>query len=137
VNMISDRVTIIAEGRVVATNTPDRLMTELAGGGGYTLDLAGDIELIQSTLNALPEVASVSITRANNHEERSQVKISCLPKTEPGDKIATVIVNSGLHLYEMQRDKPTLEDVFLELTAQDQPAATTNSDPETQDDSSQ
>ncbi|PNW57962.1 UNVERIFIED_CONTAM: MFS transporter [Euhalothece sp. KZN 001] len=118
VSMISDRVTIIANGTVVATNTPDNLMMELAGGGGYTLDILGDIELIESTLNNLSEVSSVSISPQEN-QERKQVKITCSPNTEPGDKIATVLVNSGLHLYEMKRDKPTLEDVFLELTAQD------------------
>ncbi|MDR9404806.1 MAG: ATP-binding cassette domain-containing protein [Halothece sp. Uz-M2-17] len=137
VNMISDRVTIIADGTVVATNTPEYLMTELKGGGGYTLDLAGDIEVIQSTLNALPEVSTIEIFPSETHQERSQVKISCLPHTEPGDKIATVIVNSGLHLYEMQRDKPTLEDVFLELTAQEQPETTTDSESESEHDSSQ
>ena len=118
VNLISDRVTIIADGTVVATNTPEYLMTDLAKGGGYTLDLAGDIELIQSTLNALPEVSSVDIS-PQEHPDHFQVKITCHPNTDPAPKIATVIVNSGLELYEMQRDKASLEDVFLELTAQD------------------
>ena len=137
VNMISDRVTIIADGTVVATNTPEHLMTELAGGGGYTLDVAGDIKLIESTLKVLPEISTIDIFPATDNEARSQVKISCLPHTEPGDKIATVIVNSGLHLYEMQRDKPSLEDVFLELTAQDQPVTQPDSETDIQDDSSQ
>jgi len=136
VNMISDRVAIIADGKVVATNTPDRLMSDLSSGGGYTLTVGGDIEIIQSTLKALPEVSAIEISSTEN-EARSQVKISCLPQTEPGDKIATVIVNSGLHLYEMQRDKPTLEDVFLQLTAQDQPATHPDSDPKTENDSFQ
>ncbi|NBD14681.1 MAG: ATP-binding cassette domain-containing protein [Cyanobacteria bacterium] len=126
VNMISDRVSIIANGVLVTTNTPEHLMTELAKGGGYTLTVAGNTELVQGTLNALPEVSSVQIAQSEN-QERSQIQVTCLPHTEPGDKIATVVVNSGLHLYEMQRDKPTLEDVFLELTAQDQPATTTHS----------
>lgn len=119
VSMISDRVTIIANGTVVATNTPDNLMTELAGGGGYTLDVAGEIELIKSTLEALPEISSLSIIPQDN-QQRYTVKIICIPNSEPGDQIATVLVNSGLHLYEMQRDRPTLEQVFLELTAQDE-----------------
>jgi len=131
VSMTCDRVTIIANGTVVATNTPENLTTELAGGGGYTLDVAGEIELIETTLNKLEEVSSVTISPQDNGE-RSSVKITCHPNTEPGDKIATVVVNSGLHLYEMQRDKPSLEDVFLELTDQDQPTTT-----ETNDDSSQ
>lgn len=118
VNLISDRVTIIADGTVVATNTPEYLMTDLAKGGGYTLDLAGDIALIQSTLNALPEVSSVDIS-PQEHPDHFQVKITCHPNTDPAPKIATVIVNSGLELYEMQRDQASLEDVFLELTAQD------------------
>ncbi len=119
VSLISDRVTIISDGKVVATNSPDNLMTELAGGGGYTLNVGGDIDVVKSTLNTLPEISSVTVSPLEN-SDRCQLKITCLPNTEPGDKIATFIVNSGLHLYEMQRDKPSLEDVFLELTNQDQ-----------------
>lgn len=127
VSMISDRVTIIAKGTVVATNTTDQLMTELSGGGGYTLDIGGDIEIIKSTLNALPEVSSVRIS-PQEKRDRSQVKITCIPNSEPGYKIATVIVNSGLHLYEMQRDKPTLEEVFLQLTTENNEQLTINND---------
>ncbi len=118
VNLISDRVTIIANGRVVATNTPDYLMTDLAKGGGYTLELAGEEDLIKNTLNTLPEVAAVNIFSQEN-PDHFQVKITCHPNTEPAPKIAAVLVNSGIEIYEMQRDKPTLEDVFLELTAQE------------------
>jgi ABC-2 type transport system ATP-binding protein len=133
VSMTCDRVTIISNGSVVATNTPENLTTELAGGGGYTLEVAGEAEELKNVLNPLEEVASVTIAPQENGE-RSLVKITCLPNTEPGDKIATVVVNSGFHLYEMQRDRPSLEDVFLELTAQDQPS--TKTELETADDDS-
>lgn len=135
VSMTCDRVTIISNGRVVATNTPENLTTELAGGGGYTLDVAGEVEPMKTVLHSLEEVTSVTIS-PQEQGERSSVKITCLPNTEPGDKIATVVINSGLHLYEMQRDRPTLEDVFLELTAQDEPSTKTELDT-TNDDSSE
>ncbi len=136
-NMTCDRVTIIANGTVVATNTPDQLMTELAGGGGYTLEVGGDCHLIQPSLEQLSEVRSVSISSLED-SARSQLKIRCEPETEVGDKIATVIVNSGLHLYEMQRDRPTLEEVFLELTNQDESVtAETEKEQETHDDSTE
>jgi len=132
--MTCDRVTIIANGTVVATNTPDQLMKELAGDRGYILEVGGDQDSIQKALQQLPDVTSLTVSPLEN-STRTQVKLSCHSQTEVGDKIASTIVHAGFHLYEMQRDQPTLEDIFLELTNQDE-AVSHNLEPE-HDDSSQ
>lgn len=52
-------------------------------------------------------------------EERLALQVSTTPEQELGCQIATAIVQAGLELHEMRRARPTLEDVFLELTTQE------------------
>ncbi|WP_017305088.1 ABC transporter ATP-binding protein [Spirulina subsalsa] len=137
VSMTCDRVTIINRGKVVATNTPDRLLAQLGEGEGYEIEVQGDATLVQPLLQVVPGVQSVNVTypmtsqttlegkiqqldsRANTLRERSLIKITCTPNAEPGRHLAKVIVETGLGLCEMRRSRPTLEDVFLELTTQE------------------
>ena len=124
VSMTCDRVTIINRGKVVATNTPDNLMHDLEGEEGYELEVAGETDSLLGSLKEIPGVSRVNIaspdSEQNQDHERHLIQIRILPDTEPGDKIANLVVNSGLKLYEMRRHSPTLEDVFLELTTKEE-----------------
>ena len=124
VSMTCDRVTIINRGKVVATNTPDNLMHDLHGEEGYELEVAGETDSLLGSLKEIPGVSKVNIalpdSEQNQDHDRQTIQISILPDTEPGDKIANLVVNSGLKLYEMRRNSPTLEDVFLELTTKEE-----------------
>ena len=42
VSMTCSRVAIINRGKVVATNTPENLMTQLTGGSGYEIEIEGE-----------------------------------------------------------------------------------------------
>jgi ABC-2 type transport system ATP-binding protein len=118
VSMTCDRVTIINQGKVVATDTPDNLMAQLAGGKGYELEVGGDTTNLESFLNVIPGVATVEV-KPLELDNRYLVKIITTPNAEPGRDIAAVIVGAGLGLYEMRRTAATLEDVFLEVTTQE------------------
>jgi ABC-2 type transport system ATP-binding protein len=114
VSMTCDRVTIINRGKVVATNTPEHLLSQLTGNAGYELEVEGDVTKARSPLENLPGVSSVEIVPCDG-TNRSTIRISCKPNDEPGREIANLIVTQGLGLYEMRRTRATLEDVFLEL----------------------
>jgi ABC-2 type transport system ATP-binding protein len=124
-NMTCDRVTIINKGNVVATNTPANLTAQLAESTGYDLEVEGDAERVRPLLQSIAGVQQVQITPQTATPAdtfpfrtpiRCRVRISSMPGSEPGRAIAAAIVTSGLGLYEMRRTRPTLEDVFLELT---------------------
>ncbi|NJL82306.1 MAG: ABC transporter ATP-binding protein [Chloroflexaceae bacterium] len=123
VSMTCDRVTIISRGRVVATDTPSNLMAQLGNSGGYYLEIEGDIAAIQSQLSTIPGVlsleASASTETALANSNRHCLKLATAPNSEPGAEIAAKIVNCGLGLLEMRRLRPSLEEVFLELTTQE------------------
>jgi ABC-2 type transport system ATP-binding protein len=125
VSMTCDRVTIINRGKVIATDTPDNLMAQLTGSTGYELEVAGDVTSLPSALQGIPGVLGVQIKRdcserPNGQDSHAVLAIATDPNTEPGHAIAAFIVNQGLGLYEMRRTRPTLEDVFLELTTQEE-----------------
>ncbi|MBZ8180561.1 ABC transporter ATP-binding protein [Oscillatoria salina] len=125
VSMTCDRVTIINKGKVVATNTPENLLAQLTGNSGYQVEVIGDTTEVQSTLRNIPGVSHLDVSPlTETSESRSLISIISEVGTEPGREIAAAIVNSGLGLCEMIRTRPTLEDVFLELTTQESVADT-------------
>lgn len=118
--MTCSRVAIINRGRLVATNTPETLMAQLAGGSGYELEVDGDATKLQRLLQVLPGICLVEIVPVEDlPPQRSLIRITCVPNTEPGRDIAAVTIGAGLGLHELRRTSATLEDVFLELTMQD------------------
>lgn len=119
-SMTCDRVTIINRGRVVVTNTPDHLMGELTRESGYEMEVEGNVLRVKPLLKALLGVRSVEIKPFPERPNRSLLQIAMDGNTELGRDLASAIVTSGLGLYEMRRTQPTLEDVFLELTTEEE-----------------
>jgi ABC-2 type transport system ATP-binding protein len=120
VSMTCDQVAIINRGKVVATNTPEQLMAQLAGGNGYELEVEGNVEQVRAPLQRLAGVKSVEVLQDDtlgNH--RHQLRLSLAANLDPGREIAALIVGSGLGLYEMRRTRVSLEAVFLELTTEE------------------
>lgn len=127
VSMTCSRVAIINRGRIVATNTPDRLMEELSGGAGYELEIEGELLVAQERLQDLAGVQSVTVLTVEGLlPNRYKLRVISSPGTDPGHNIAATVINAGLGLYEMRRVQADLEQVFLELTTADAPA---NPDP--------
>jgi len=141
VSMTCSRVAIINRGRVVATNTPEQLMAQLAGGEGYELEVAGDLAQVDWQLRQLPNVRTVEqVADESLPNAHHRLRVALEPNSsDPGREIAAVIVQSGLGLFEMRRIRVTLEDVFLELTTEEKPIESAteglDSEPESQSES--
>lgn len=118
VRMTCDRVTIINRGKVVVTNTPDTLEAGLTEGSGYEVEIDGDAEAAKNQLQFLLNVRGVEVGTPVA-ENRPVLKVVAAPGTEPGRDIVQVLVNMGIGVYEMRRTRPSLEDVFLELTTEE------------------
>ncbi|MBN3962993.1 ABC transporter ATP-binding protein [Nostoc sp. NMS8] len=131
VSMTCNRVAIINRGKVVVTNTPENLMTQLTGGAGYELEIEGEAALAKQVLQKVAGVSLIeSIPTAGIHghqpqENRAYLRVISQPGKEPGKDIATTLVRAGFGLHELRRVNATLEDVFLQLTTEEK-----NFDPE-------
>jgi len=119
VSMICDRVTIINRGQIVATDTPANLEAQMAGSQGYELEVAGDCAAIQSRLQAVPGTRSVQLLGDTLEQNRHRLQVSFESNQDLGGELAKAIVESGFGLFEMRRSRPSLEDVFLNLTTQE------------------
>ncbi|MBC7823827.1 MAG: ABC transporter ATP-binding protein [Candidatus Parcubacteria bacterium] len=122
VSMTCSRVAIINHGQVVATNTPERLMTQLMGGSGYELEVEGDFESVQRCLQAVQGVTAIEPMSTDLlPQNRLKIKVVSGSETELGSEIATALVSHQLGLYEMRRVQASLETVFLQLTTEETP----------------
>ncbi|MFO5527638.1 MAG: ABC transporter ATP-binding protein [Cuspidothrix sp.] len=118
VSMTCSRVAIINRGQIVATNTPENLMTQLTSGAGYELEITGEAPLAKQMLQQIP---GVSLVESMPHhlrlgEDRSWLRVILEPGQEPGKEIVAALMRGEFDLHEMRRVNATLEDVFLELT---------------------
>ncbi|MEJ1930834.1 ABC transporter ATP-binding protein [Nostoc sp. NIES-2111] len=121
VSMTCSRVAIINRGKVVATNTPEKLMTQLTGGSGYELEVEGEAALAKQVLQKVPGVSLVESIPGHHlpQDNRAYLRVISQPGTEAGKDIATTLISSGFGLHEMRRVSASLEDVFLQLTTEE------------------
>lgn len=121
VSMICDRVTIINHGQVVATDTPDNLMSQMVGGTNYAVEVSDWRETVRPQLEGLDAIQQLEVTSNDSTvARRNLLQITCSPESEPGSAIAQTLVEAGVAIHEMRRSRPSLEDVFLELITQEE-----------------
>lgn len=123
VSMTCNRVGIIHQGRVVATGTLENLMVQLTGGIGYELEIEGN-RTAKQLLEVLPGVRLVEFL-PEPLPERLKLRVVSEPGLDLGREIASTLVVAGVGLYEMQRSRASLEDVFLKLTTEEKNLAGT------------
>ena len=116
------KVVIINKGKLVATDTVENLTQRLRGVEAVALEIEGaEAGPIQEKLAAIGGVARVSVRGPAHAGLRFEVE------GEPGHMIrpdlARAVVESGWSLHEMHSLSMSLEEVFLQLTASEAPAA--------------
>ncbi|MEM8614904.1 MAG: ABC transporter ATP-binding protein [Cyanobacteria bacterium P01_H01_bin.105] len=128
VSMTCDRITIINSGHIVATDTPENLTARLAGQLGYAIEIAGDPEQARTMLQKLHQVESVkSLSDEGLPENHHRFQVMAATEQDPGSAISWAIVNANLGLYELSRNRVSLEDVFINLTTEEPAMGTTAS----------
>lgn len=119
VSATCDRITIIKQGQIVATDSPERLVARITGKGGYRVELSGDAQQALSTLRTVPGVTAVeeiAVDELSEGHRRFQVTTGA---EDLGSAIAAQVVNAGLGLFELSRNRASLEDVFIDLTMEE------------------
>ncbi|MGB2923839.1 MAG: ABC transporter ATP-binding protein [Limnothrix sp.] len=122
VSMTCNRVVMINQGRLVATDTPDNLRAQMSGNSGYTIEIDGDPTEIKPLLEVVPGVIDVEIEPKQPNNSLATLTVTIAPNHEPGRDLASIITSTSAGLYEMRRIRPSLEDVFLELMQDESPA---------------
>ena len=120
VSAVCDRITIINRGQIVATSSPLALREQLPASYSYEIELVGARHCLAATLLAeLSQITGVLdiqvLATLEQKSQRTLLKITC-NGSDLGKELAATIINHGLDLHEIRRDRPSLEDVFLQLT---------------------
>jgi ABC-2 type transport system ATP-binding protein len=105
---LCDRVAIIDHGRVVALDTPEKLVAGLGGGNRVVFTADGDME---SLLRGCEGVRIIEHIGGRNII------------TGDGDmlvvNVVTALVKAGVKFRDLRTEQPNLEDVFLKLTGRE------------------
>lgn len=111
---LCDRVLIINHGHLIAEDTPGNLQAQLAGADTIVLRAAAETAPVMSLVESLPDVREVT---AGSYE--GEVLVSAAPGTDIRPALAKKIVESGIDLLELRSQSLSLEEIFLQLTKDD------------------
>ncbi|SVB08292.1 uncharacterized protein METZ01_LOCUS161146, partial [marine metagenome] len=121
VSMTCERVIIINKGKLVAMDTPTNLHTKLQGSQSVSMQIQGPVKEV---LGALKEVEGVENVKTVNSEGGSLWTYDV--ETHPGQDIRTelagTVVKQNWGLVELTRSGMSLEDIFLQLTTEEEEA---------------
>ena len=118
VEAVCEKVIIIDKGRLVATDSVERLKTRGSMGTAIQIqvDTAGvaDALAVRQRLEQVPGVSKVLEKAVSG--DRFVYEIESLQGQNPRPDAARAIVNAGWNLLELKSTTLSLEDIFLELT---------------------
>lgn len=114
VEMTCDHVLILHEGRILASDAPEKLQDRLNAHGRVTAEIEAPEADLREAWREHPMVEQIEIAAAEGNFMR------CTLTPMPGMDIRTVIYDvvrqREWKLRELSRTRPTLEDVFVHLT---------------------
>jgi ABC-2 type transport system ATP-binding protein len=117
VEQTCERVVIISEGEVVAEDTPENLTSRMQGGERVLLELDGDKKQIMDVFNSFPDITNINV-----NEVGKLFRVEVESKKDLRREYAQALIGKKIGLLEMQLDKVTLEDIFLDLTTKEEAA---------------
>ena len=119
VSMTCERVVIINKGVVVAMDTPRNLDTKLRGSQTVTMQIQGPVKDVMVALKSVDGVVSVK-TKNSEGDSLWSYEIETQPGQDVRSTLATTVVQQNWGLVELSRSGMSLEDIFLQLTTQEE-----------------
>ena len=121
VSAVCDHVLIIDRGRLIASDTPENLERQMADASGMELLVKGEEDLISEIVRGIPQIAEIAITESGE----KLVKKVTLRFNGTGEEEADIreiiffaFAEKRVPILSMHVSKASLEEVFLELTAE-------------------
>jgi gliding motility-associated transport system ATP-binding protein len=108
------RVIIIDNGKIKASDTPENLQQRLRSAGAVEAELNGDTETIVTQLRQLPGVRRVITDPLEEGWGRFTVRVD--GAADLRQEVAALAARRAWPLRALSRQQATLEDVFVEVT---------------------
>lgn len=119
VSMTCQRVVIISKGKIVAVDTPENLTRQLQGRDRIYLEVKGPESVVKTKIREIEGVLEVDSHRLDGDEAYS-FSVETELKKDVRSKIARKVVENGYDLLELRTLTMSLEEVFLQLTTQEE-----------------
>lgn len=116
ISAVCDDVLILSHGKLVASDTTDNLGKLMEDKVTLQLTVKGDKETIKNALDSVEGVESIEY-KDSAEKDCVDVMIQSDPKTEVRELIFYRLAAVQCPIYAMNQMKKSLEDVFIELTA--------------------
>jgi ABC-2 type transport system ATP-binding protein len=113
---VCDQLVIVNQGRVIKTGSPASLRAELERGGRVLARLEGNLEGALSVVQNTPGVKGA-------HLGLDGIVATPQEGVDPRPQIAQALIQGGHKLIELRPLAVNLEEIFLELTRQEQAAS--------------
>ncbi len=118
VSAVCDHIMIISKGKLVASDTPEGLMTLLKGGRQMKLSVLGEQSKVEEMLQSMESVKDFSM-----QPPRAEGMVSVNIRTEDTEDIRVELFHrlaaADMPIMELSLSEKSLEDVFLELTGEE------------------
>lgn len=132
VSAVCDHIMIISKGKLVASDTPDKLMGLMKGETVLELTVTGETQKLEEVLKNIDGVESYEISEGRGEGEISAQIHTSIDK-DIRKELFYRLAASDMPIMQLGNDEKSLEDVFLELTG-DNSASVTARDLEKEDD---
>jgi ABC-2 type transport system ATP-binding protein len=110
---ICDRVLIINKGKIVAEDTPQNLQARLVGSERVALRVRGEAD------DLAPVVQKVKGVQHVHAGTDGTLEFQFAPGKDVRPEVAKAVIHAGFDLLEMRQVGMSLEEIFLELTRDD------------------
>jgi len=114
-----DRVVIINKGRIAAVDTPENLTNQLKGSERVQMEVKGEEEPLRQAIDQVEGVTKLDVSTLDSSQH-----LKAMVESEPGidlrGKLATAVIAKGLELFELRAVSLSLEDIFLQLTTEEE-----------------
>jgi len=108
---LCDRVAIINQGKVLACDKPSRLKRSLQQDVIFNMEISSLDGAAANLFNNLPGVRKVSHTPQDGFSELQLI----LESDDALSGIVGTLTDNNIHILNLQKREPTLEDVFVDL----------------------
>lgn len=129
VSAVCDHIMIISHGKLVASDSPEGLQKLQNTKRQLNVLIKGEKEAVQGVISTMQNISTYKV---ESGKEKSSVE--AIIETEIGvdvrEELFYALAEKKMPILEMHLTEKTLEDIFLELTQDEQPAAESSTETE-------
>ncbi len=117
VSMICDKVAVLSRGKIVASGTPQKLVSGAQKDSAISAIVKGDSAKAKEILSRVEGVLEVEIESHAIASASStfNARIKPAPSADPRGAISRALIEAGFELLEMETTGASLEEVFLRV----------------------